>query len=292
MKAAERQSLIAIPVIVAIGAAIAWAGSQGGVQVAGVPLFAMCAAVAFVLNWTVFVHAYAAQTERYFDLTGSITYVTLVALALVAGGASDARALLLAAMVAIWAVRLGSFLFARIRRDGSDGRFDRLKPSFLRFAMTWTLQGLWVLLTLACALAAMTSAHPVAPGPIAAVGVAVWIAGFSIEVIADRTKSRFRADPANRDRFIDEGIWAWSRHPNYFGEIVLWTGVAIVALPGLAGWQYATLVSPVFVYVLLTRISGIPLLEARGHEKWGADPAYQAYVERTPALVLRRPRTS
>lgn len=292
MNAAERQSLIAIPVIVAIGAAIAWAGSQGGVQVAGVPLFALCAAVAFVLNWAVFVHAYTAQTERYFDLTGSITYVTLVALALVAGGASDARALLLAAMIAIWAARLGSFLFARIRRDGSDGRFDELKPSFLRFAMTWTLQGLWVLLTLACALAAMTSADPVALGPIAAVGVAVWLAGFSIEVTADRTKSRFRADPANRDRFIDEGIWAWSRHPNYFGEIVLWTGVAIVALPGLAGWQYATLVSPAFVYVLLTRISGIPLLEARGRKKWGADPGYQAYVERTPALVLRRPRTS
>lgn len=288
----EIQSVIAIPVIVGVGAAIAWAGSQGGVTVGGLPLFALCAMLSFGLNWLVFVHAYFAQTERFFDLTGSITYLSVIAVSLALTTELDSRSLLLGAMVLVWAVRLGSFLFARIRRDGSDGRFDSLKPSLPRFLMTWTLQGLWVLLTVACALAAITTAHPVPLGRFAALGTLVWIFGFAVEVIADREKSRFRADPNNRDRFIQSGIWAWSRHPNYFGEITLWLGVAFVAFPVLSGWQSVTLVSPVFVYLLLTRVSGIPLLESRGKKKWGSEPEYQAYRERTPALVLRPPRAS
>jgi steroid 5-alpha reductase family enzyme len=155
--------------------------------------------------------------------------------------------------------------------------------------MAWTLQGLWVLLTLACALAVLTARRSLEIEVFAVVGSLVWALGFAIEATADAQKSRFRADPANRGRFIDVGLWRWSRHPNYFGEVTLWVGVALVALPVLEGWQYATLISPCFVYVLLTRISGIPLLEARGRKRWGDDPAYRAYCERTPALVPRPP---
>lgn len=292
MNQAEAQSLVAMPLIVGVGAAIAWAGSQGGATVGALPLFALCAMLSFGLNWLVFVHAYLAQTEQFFDLTGSITYVSVIAVSLALTAELDSRSLLLGAMVLVWAARLGSFLFARIRRLGSDGRFDELKPSLPRFLMTWTLQGLWVLLTVACALAAITTARPVPLGGVAALGTSIWIFGFAIEVIADREKSRFRGDPDNRGRFIQSGIWAWSRHPNYFGEITLWLGVAVVAFPVLSGWQYATLISPAFVYLLLTRISGIPLLESRGKKKWGHEPEYQAYRERTPVLLLRPPRTS
>jgi steroid 5-alpha reductase family enzyme len=292
MNRAERTSLAAIPLILVVAAAIAWAGSQGGARAAALPLFAWCALLSFAINWAAFVPAYLAQTERYFDLTGSLTYGALIALALLLHGSPDARALLLAAMVAVWAARLGSFLFARITRDGSDGRFDALKPSLPRFAMTWTLQGLWVLLTLSCALAAITQATPRPLGALALLGFAVYAAGLAIEVAADQQKRRFRADPAHRDRFIQSGLWAWSRHPNYFGEIALWAGVALVALPALSGWQYATLISPVFVYVLLTRISGIPLLESRAKKRWGDDPEYRAYKARTPALLLRPPRSA
>ncbi len=292
MKAADRQALLAMPAIVAIGAFISWAGSQGGAIAGGVPVFALCGAIAFAINWVVFVHAYLAQTERFFDLTGSITYVTVIAVAVWLAGDADPRAWLIAAMVIVWAVRLGSFLFARISRDGSDGRFDALKPSFARFAMTWTLQGLWVLLTLACALAAITSSTRVPLGGFALAGSIVWVIGFAIEVMADRQKSRFRSDADNRGRFIRSGLWAWSRHPNYFGEIVLWVGVALVAWPALSGWQLATLVSPIFVYVLLTRVSGVPLLEARGRKTWGSDPEYLTYLEHTPVLFPRRPRPS
>jgi steroid 5-alpha reductase family enzyme len=291
MRKETAQAAAAIPSTLLLAGAVGWAGSQGGQQVGGAPLFALCGALCFVINWLAFVPSFAAQTERYFDLTGSITYLAVVACG-VGLGNRDPRALLLALFVALWALRLGSFLFARIRREGADRRFDALKPDFVRFLLTWTLQGLWVFLTLSCALAAITATSPVPLGSLAALGTGVWIAGFAIEAIADRQKARFRADAANRDRFIRSGLWAWSRHPNYFGEVVLWVGVALVALPALSGWAYVTLISPLFVYVLLTRISGIPLLEARSDAKWGDDPAYRAYKACTPALWLRPPTSS
>jgi steroid 5-alpha reductase family enzyme len=286
---AERQSLAALPATLLVGAGMAWAGSQGGLRAGGVPVFALCSVLAFAINWVAFVPAYRAQTERYFDLTGSVTYLCLVLVALALRGEADLRALLLGSLVAVWALRLGSFLFARILRDRADRRFDALKPSLPRFLLTWTLQGLWVLLTLSCALAAMTSPQTRSLGGWAALGTSVWLVGFAIEVVADHQKRRFRAGSAGGDRFIQSGLWAWSRHPNYFGEITLWVGVALIALPVLSGWQYATLISPLFVYGLLTRVSGIPLLEARAEEKWGDDPTYRAYVERTPVLVPRPP---
>ena len=291
MRKATAQVAFSIPLILLVAAAIGWAGSQGGQRVGGVPVFAFCGILCFVLNWLVFIHAYAAQTERYFDLTGSLTYLTVVACG-VALGNRDPRSLLLALLVGVWALRLGTFLFSRIRREGVDHRFDALKPDFARFLLTWTLQGLWVFLTVSCALAAITATAAQPLGALAALGTAVWIAGFAIETIADRQKAVFRADAANRDRFISTGLWAWSRHPNYCGEILLWIGVALIALPALSGWSLVTLISPVFVYLLLTRISGIPLLESRSHAKWGESPEYQAYKARTPVLWLRPPTGS
>ena len=193
-------------------------------------------------------------------------------------------------MVGAWALRLGPFLFKRIHEDGGDGRFDALKPDFARFLMTWTLQGLWVFLTFACGLVAMTTPDPVPLGWPAAIGASMWLVGWGLEVVADRQKRAFRHDPANAGGFITTGLWAWSQHPNYFGEILLWSGIAVIALPTLHGAQLATLISPLFVFVLLTRISGIPLLRARAKKRWGDDPAYQAYLARTPTLVPRPPR--
>ena len=277
--------------IAGIAGALAWAGSQNGVRLDGQPpLFALCGALAFAVNWLAFVPAHARQTERYYDLVGSLTYLTLVGVAL-AAGPRDPRSLLLAGLVGLWALRLGSFLFRRILEDGSDGRFDRIKPSFARFFVTWSLQALWVFVTLSCGLAAMTSTSPVPLGPLAGLGSAIWLLGFGLEVVADRQKRAFRRSQGS-ERFIDSGLWAWSQHPNYFGEITLWIGVALVALPGLRGWQLVTLVSPVFVFVLLTRISGIPLLAARARRRWGDDPAYRAYRQRTPLLVPRPPRSA
>ena len=288
MRESLYKSLAVVFASVLVAAAVAWAGGRSSAEAGGVPVLLLCAAIAFAVNWAAFVPAYAARTERYYDLVGSLTYLSLLACGVVLAE-PDARGWLLAGMASVWALRLGSFLFLRIHRAGSDRRFDEVKQDFGQFLVAWTLQALWVFLTLCCALAAITSADPRPLGAWGAVGAAIWAVGLGIEVVADRQKSAFRKDPANKGRFIQSGLWAWSRHPNYCGEIVLWAGVAVIALPVLSGWQYVTLVSPVFVYLLLTRISGIPPLEKRAEEKWGDDPQYRAHVERTPVLWLRPP---
>lgn len=285
----ERQAIAAVPIIVLVGALVAIAGSDSGQRAFGVPVFALCAGLAFLINWIVFIPSFVNRTEHFFDLTGSACYVTLAIVALLLTPSVDARGLLLGAMIMVWALRLGTFLFLRVRRSGRDRRFDQMKQSFPRFLMVWTLQGLWVLFTAACALAAVTSGSQVPLGFLALLGGLLWLAGMTLEVVADAQKSAFKADPDNADQFIRTGVWAWSRHPNYAGEILLWLGAAVIAYPALTGWQLATLISPVFVYVLLTRISGIPMLEARADKKWGEDPDYQRYKANTPALWPKPP---
>ncbi|MDE0884015.1 MAG: DUF1295 domain-containing protein [Myxococcota bacterium] len=283
------QSILFIFIILLVGGGIAWAGSQGGAIVGNVPVFALCAATSFGLNGIFFIPAYTYQTERYFDLAGSITYWILLIISLTLSPALDKRDFLIGGMIALWATRLGTFLFMRIRRDGSDGRFDRLKTRAPRFLMVWVLQGLWVLLTAACGLTAINSATKAPLGIMAAIGISFWLIGMLIEITADQQKKRFRLRPENQNRFITTGIWAWSQHPNYFGEILLWLGIALVALPSLVGWQLLTLISPLFVFILLTRISGIPLLKARGQKRWGENSNYQNYIQRTPVLFPRPP---
>ena len=293
MARGRRRGVPPVPMVagsVAVAAAVGFAGSWGGPRLGAIPVFALCVALAFAINWLVWIPASLWRTERFYDLTGSVTFVAVTALALVAAPGPDGEAsvwrVTLAAMVVVWAVRLGSFLFIRVRRDGSDGRFDKIKVHPLAFLATWTLQALWVSMTVAAALAAITVADGLG-GVWAMLGVIVWLIGFAIEVVADTQKRRFRADPANAGRFISTGLWSRSRHPNYFGEILLWSGVALMAVPTLSGWRWVVLISPVFVWLLLTRVSGVPLLEARAAARFGDDPAYGAYVKHTPVLVPR-----
>ncbi len=283
------QITIAVTIAVLIGAFMSWAGSDGGDRVGAIPVFALCGLLAFAVNWLVFIPSALAETERYYDLTGGITYITVTAVAVLLSGELDVRASLVAAMVMIWSLRLATFLFLRISRDGKDSRFDNIKNRPLRFFMAWTLQGLWVLLTAAAALAVITGGVREPLGAVGIAGIFIWSIGILIEIIADRQKSKFKDDPSNEGKFINVGLWAWSRHPNYFGEIVLWTGVAIVAVPVLQGWQWATLISPLFVTFLLTRVSGIPLLEEKADKRWGGQDNYEEYKRRTPVLIPKPP---
>ncbi len=283
-------ALIGIVIATGLGVLMAVLGSDGGEELGSIKTFIVLVVIAYGINWLVFIPSYLSGTEQYYDLTGSITYLSVTAIAFVSTDERDLRTVLFAVMIALWAGRLGTFLFRRIKADGGDGRFDKIKTDPIRFFMTWSLQGLWVTLTAGAALAAMTSGDKSDFGVVGVIGVIVWVIGFGIEVVSDRQKSAFRADPDNAGRFINVGLWAWSRHPNYFGEITLWIGVAIMAFPALQGWQYATLISPVFVFVLLNFVSGVPLLERRADKKWGGQPDYEAYKASTPPLVLRPPR--
>ncbi len=280
-------SLGGIAAAVLIASGIGFAGSRGGLQLGGMPLFVVCGGAGFLIQWLCFVPAFIYQTERFYDLVGSLTYISMATTVLVLADSLDGRKLLIGALVIIWAARLGFFLYSRVREDGHDSRFVRIKPNFLQFLMTWTLQGLWVFVTFAAGLAAMTTAHEAPLGTIGLIGTAVWMSGFFIEVVADQQKRAFRREPANKTKFIQHGLWALSRHPNYFGEILLWIGIAIIAYPVLAGWQLITLISPVFVFCLLTFVSGVRMLEHRANRRWGEDPGYQAYRARTPVLILK-----
>lgn len=285
MKTTDRNALIAFPIVVLIGYLLALAGSQNGVSYAGIPLFTLSVGFAFLIQWLVFIPAYLLQTEKFFDLTGSLTYISTILLAVALSTELDQRSFLLSALVVIWAVRLGSFLFRRVQKAGKDGRFDEIKPSFILFLNVWTIQGLWVTFTMAAALVAITSTNHKELDAFAIIGLLIWIFGFAIEVTADSQKSRFSANPENKGKFIRTGLWSRSRHPNYFGEIMLWVGVAIIALPVLQGWQWVAMISPLFVTLLLTRISGIPLLEKRADEKWGGQEDYEIYKKNTPVLI-------
>ncbi len=270
--------------------AVALLIGQGGAYFRGVPATMVCCIVVFVFQWLAFLPAFYFQTERYYDLIGSASYLCLISLALLLSGSLDVRDSVIALLVGIWALRLGTFLFFRIKKQGRDSRFDNIKSNFWWFLMTWTLQGLWVFITLAMALVAITNNSKQEFGLLGLVGIAVWIFGFSFEVVADRQKTDFRRIDGNSRSFITTGLWSWSRHPNYFGEIVLWVGISLIAAPAISGWQWITLISPLFVAFLVTRVSGVTILETQGLKRWGDDPAYQNYLSRTSCIIPTPPR--
>ena len=278
-------SILSILACLAFGAIMALAGSPGSITLYGLPSFALAASIGFILHWLIFIPSYIYQTEHYFDLIGSISYISIVLFTFLALNNLDIRSILIGLLIMVWAVRLGSFLFIRVKRDGKDSRFTVMKTKFWWFLFTWTIGGLWVFITMAAGLAAMTSAKAVPLGWFALIGIVLWLEGFIVEIFADHQKTRFRSKKENQDRFINEGLWSFSRHPNYYGEITLWLGIALIAFPVLQGWQLLTLISPIFVYILLTRISGVNMLERRADKKWGDDPEYQLYKQTTSSLI-------
>ena len=244
--------------------------------------------LAFLIQWVAYIPAYTFQTEKFYDLTGTLTYLSVVWFTYMlsySAGELKIGNLILALLISIWAVRLGSFLFLRIHKAGEDKRFRKIKPSASQFFMTWTLQGFWVSICSMCALTAISSEIGVITNVFFFIGFVLFLIGFSIEIIADSQKNTFRSYEENKDKFITTGLWAKSRHPNYFGEIMLWTAIALIALPSLGGAQYLTLISPFFTYILLVHISGVRMLEDMGNKKWGHLEEYKNYKDKTPRII-------
>jgi steroid 5-alpha reductase family enzyme len=241
------------------------------------------------VNGAFFAVAAVRKTDVVTDLSYSLTFA-LLALVLPFTGAGEPVQLGASLLVVVWAVRLGAYLFRRILRMKVDHRFDDVRDRPLRFARFWLLQALAVAVIMLPVSYLLGRSDPPAFGAWAAAGIAVWLAGLLIEAFADAQKSAFRADEANRGRFVASGLWRYSRHPNYFGEILVWWGLFLYAVPFLHGAAFAVVAGPLFITLLLLFGTGIPPLERSAAEKYGDDPAYRDYRRRTSILVPLPPR--
>jgi steroid 5-alpha reductase family enzyme len=229
-------------------------------------------AISLAVNAAFFAFAAVRKTDVVTDLSYSLSFA-LLAIVLPFLGARESVQLVASLLVLVWAVRLGGYLLRRILRIKVDHRFDEMRDDPVRFARFWLLQAISVAVII-WALA----------------GAFVWLVGLVIEAVADAQKSAFKAKSENRERFIANGMWRYSRHPNYFGEILVWWGLFVYAVPFLHGAAFAVIVGPVFITLLLLFVSGIPLLERSADAKYGDDPAYRDYKRRTSILVPLPPR--
>ena len=279
------KNIFAITAFLICIALINIAGQNIELEIRGMNAFTFILIVAVLLQILFFIPSFIFKTEKYYDLVGSLTYVTTISLAYFSVDEKTTIDSIIYFYVMIWASRLGIYLFRRVRKDGKDVRFEKAKMHFFWFLQYWMGQALWVSLTACAAIIAILSPEEDTLPLLAMAGMALWLTGFTIESISDYQKRVFREENNPTEAFIHTGLWAKSRHPNYFGEITLWTGIAVIALNTLTGVEYITLISPVFVYILLTRMSGVNLLERIADERYGHLEEYQRYKRNTPVLV-------
>jgi len=279
------KNIFAITVFLICIGLINVAGQNIEIEIRGMNAFTFILIIAVLLQVIFFIPSFLLKTEKYYDLVGSLTYITTVSLAYSSVKDKTMIDSIIYFYVMVWALRLGIYLFRRVRNDGKDVRFEKAKRHFFWFLQYWMGQALWVSLTACAAIIAILSPEEDTLPVLAMVGMALWLSGFAIESISDYQKRAFRKENNPSEAFIHTGLWARSRHPNYFGEITLWTGIAVIALNTLTGIEYITLISPVFVYILLTRMSGVNLLERIADERYGHLEEYQRYKRNTPVLL-------
>ena len=277
------QRVLAISFVIVLSLVLNYATTQDIISTETGQIGFQVLLIIYLIQLVVFLISFVLKTEHYYDLTGGITYITVIVYTLYQKqllGALDFRSILLGVLILVWAMRLSSFLFLRIKKAGKDRRFDKIKTNFTPFMLAWALQGFWVFMCTLPAITAITSDSKTIDYFLVG-GAALWLFGFIMEVVADRQKSAFNQDPMNKGQFISTGLWSISRHPNYVGEVLLWTGIAVIALPTFSGLQHLALISPIFTYLLLTRVSGVNLLEASADKKWEGNDAYMEYKEKT-----------
>tara|TARA_B100001027_G_scaffold207851_1_gene172611 strand:+ start:969 stop:1814 length:846 start_codon:yes stop_codon:yes gene_type:complete len=266
---------------------LSFAISYGIAHLTGSVIVKNAVILAYVIHWIAYLPAYVFQTEKFYDLTGSVTYLSVVWFVFLSTYESislNFGNLILVLLISIWTIRLGLFLFMRIHKAGEDKRFRSIKTSASQFFMTFTLSGLWVTLCSMCALVAISSPEGLVMNALTYVGIILFIIGFGIEIVADNQKTTFRSIEANKDSFISSGLWSKSRHPNYFGEVLLWFAIAVISFSSLEGLQLITLISPVFTYILLVYVSGVRMLEDMNDKKWADNDEYKSYKKNTPML--------
>ena len=240
---------------------------------------------AMAIQAVFFLFAASFRTDKVTDLSYSLSFVVLAVALLVLSSEPTAPRVLVTAAIVLWGARLGTYLLARVIRTGRDVRFDSIRDRVLRFAGFWLLQGVtvWVVMLPA---AVLNSAPPTTGLHWATIlGGSLWLLGFIIEALADAQKYRFRSNAENEGRWVNMGLWRYSRHPNYFGEMLCWWGIWIVSLRALSGWLWLTALSPFFLTLMLLFVTGIPTVEKRASQKYGEVEEYREYRRTTNSLV-------
>lgn len=248
--------------------------------------------ISILIQIMMFIPAFLLKTDKLTDFSYGLSFIILSIVAFISStakqagsSASTAGKAILLAMIILWALRLGIYLVVRIRKIKKDNRFDGIRESFFKFLQFWILQGISVWVILIPSLLYFNSQAYL--GILSLAGFIVWASGLCIEAVADMQKYRFSNNPKNKGKWIDSGLWRYSRHPNYFGEILCWIGIFIFTLNSLAAVQrLIALIGPVFISSLLIFVTGIPKLEKSADNKWGKDKAYIEYKRNTSVLVM------
>lgn len=236
------------------------------------------------INLLFFIFAAAFKTDKVTDLTYSLSFFIITPLLLSAGSRSPEQ-WIVALAIMLWALRLGSYLFRRILKIKKDDRFDDKRGSVITFMGFWILQTLAIWMILIPHSLFLTAVTPETSTLSTSAGFFIYLIGLVIESLSDSQKYRFRNNPANSGKWMDQGLWKYSRHPNYFGEILVWWGLFVLVIPSLSGWSWLTLWGPLSITLLLLFVSGIPLLEKSAQDKYGSDPAFADYKKRTRLLL-------
>jgi steroid 5-alpha reductase family enzyme len=251
------------------------------------PFLVVALLVSLAIQIVMFIPAFLFKTDKLTDISYGLTFIILSLITLLTNKLSGLK-IVLFAMILIWGLRLAFYLFIRILKAKKDSRFDNIRGSFFKFLGFWVLQGITVFVILIPALLFFNAAStPLMPLTI--IGLVIWIIGISIEGIADLQKNKFKNNPANKDKFIQSGLWKYSRHPNYFGEMLCWTGIYLFTLPALLSSAFNALIgiiSPLYIILLIRFVSGVPKLEKYADDKWGKDKAYQEYKRKTSLVIL------
>ena len=282
-------SVLIIILTILIPSSLSLLISDNSISINGYPVLLYCVLISFTIHLIIFIPSAIMKNEKFYDFTGMIAYLSIIIFAIqqkyIQIHSIDIYSLVLSLLISIWTLRLGIFLFYRVLKVGEDIRFKDVKNNALKFFVWFSISSLWVSLTTMAAMNVVTSKNYNQDLTLLCIGTIIWIIGFLFEIISDYQKIKFKNNASNKNKFIDSGLWSISRHPNYFGEIILWIGIYIITLPSTSGLEYLGIISPLFVIVLLNKVSGINLLEASADKRWGSSKEYQKYKKITPKLI-------
>ena len=246
--------------------------------------FLIAIIVSLAINIILFIPAFIFKTDKLTDLSYSLSFIALSIIMFLTSEMTLFHIILLS-IILLWAIRLGTYLLIRIQKMKKDSRFDGVRENFFKFLKFWLLQAIAVWVILLPSIATFSIESPIL-NILAYVGLAIYLLGLIIESFADYQKYTFINNEDNKGMWIDSGLWKYSRHPNYLGEMMVWIGVYIFTLSSLTGrLPFIMLASPLFIILLLIFGSGIPMLEKSANKRWGDNPKYQEYKKRVGVLL-------